>query len=275
MGDWALQEGQRFSLAGITQATAQATAVTNGAANVKGAWAPLIASLPHDVDAIFASFNLKSSTSDYAVDLGVGAASAEQVLVPNLYHGGGINQITKGYFLPIRARAGERLAVRSQGANAATLRAGLQVIQAGMLGMPSFGRCVDLGISTSGATTGTRLFGAETTPGTPGSANAYRAWVQASAAAPFDIQWLVIAPGDRSLTTRTAGQGWAFDVGIGAAGSEQVEIPDLGFYSTSSSLMPPLYSLPVTIRAGERIAVRGQATATTNADVDIWMWGFG
>lgn len=278
MSDWTLLEAQRLAAQGVDLTNCSGTAaLTAGAANTKGAYpaTPIVTSTPHDADAVLVTLIQKSAATDYAVDLAIGASGSEVVVVPNLYVGG-VNQRGVSYLLPIKIPAGVRLNARCQNPTAAaTIRVYATLIQGGMLGIPSFGRCVDLNAVTGAATNGTRIFANEATPGTPAGAGSKRTWAQAVASLAFDVDWLVCIFGDRGLTTRTAGNRFLADIGIGAAAAEQVEVPDLSVGSTSGSLMSHPLSLPVTMRAGERVAVRGAASATTNADMDMWMWGFG
>lgn len=100
------------------------------------------------------------------------------------------------------------------------------------------------------------------------SANTKGAWVQVSASCPFDTQGVIF-----SLQSETSLASTAFlvDIGVGAAGSEVVAVPNM--------FSPPPYSqyaesfftyLPVGIPAGTRVSVRcANSTGSSAMDVKL------
>ena len=77
------------------------------------------------------------------------------------------------------------------------------------------------------------------------------AWVQLDAATGFDASLLLL-----DIAVQFQDTLYLFDIGIGASGSEQVLIPNL-LVSQSTAVIPRL-SIPISIPAGSRIAVRSQ-----------------
>lgn len=88
-----------------------------------------------------------------------------------------------------------------------------------------------------------------------GAAATAGAWVQLSAATPYDTCWMVVMADLSSLSNYMA----VHDIAIGAAGSEIILVPKLiSYYPVSSA-----YSFPIDIPAGTRIAARATSTAAT------------
>lgn len=94
-----------------------------GSANTKGSWAQITASTPADVAALFGvvGFNgdvTRAAAAEMLLDVGIGAAAAESVLLPNVQFGwnltwDGPNDV---FFQPVAAPipAGTRIAARAQ-----------------------------------------------------------------------------------------------------------------------------------------------------------------
>lgn len=103
-----------------------------------------------------------------------------------------------------------------------------------------------------------------------GSVNTKGAWVQVSAAAPFDVSEIICMPfgvdvsGDLHVS-------WLYDFGVGPAGSETVLLADIwnqqfDFQSSRSAYQN--ITLPCTIPAGTRIAVRSSCSSAYGASVN-------
>ncbi len=88
-----------------------------------------------------------------------------------------------------------------------------------------------------------------------GSANTKGSWTTISASCPFDSSGMIMT-GQSSNVNATG----LMDIGIGGAGSETVIVPNL-LMERSSGYEPfaPLW-LPISIKAGTRVAVRFQST---------------
>jgi hypothetical protein len=179
------------------------------------------------------------------------------VLVPNAHLGPTINAAGSDFmcgpiYVPLRLRAGTRVALRSQCALASrTFIAKMQFVTA-TFGKPGGYHRAE----TVGALTGSSAGTAATT----GGVNTKGAWAQLTASAPISAKHVVffaVAP------TGTATD-FTLDLGIGGAGSEVVVLPDL-FYTTAAMNggYMGVWSLPILIRAGERIAYRGKAGAAS------------
>lgn len=102
-----------------------------------------------------------------------------------------------------------------------------------------------------------------------GTANTKGAWAQVMAATPARAIWLLV-------TVRSAGASvGAFDLAIGAAGSEQILIADLFHRETQNGDSTVPYLFPVNIPAGTRIAARIQKNAAGGTGVVSVALGYG
>jgi hypothetical protein len=136
MGDWSLYGSDTNVAAGIT-AVSNGVSVTCGVTNTKTATAvQLIAQTPFAAVGIYVHFRVRSSASDYLVDILARASGAKQVLLPNLYIGGATN--TTGittYFFPIQVPPKTRLSVKAQSAAASpTITTVVHLVAASFLG---------------------------------------------------------------------------------------------------------------------------------------------
>jgi hypothetical protein len=198
------------------------------------------------------------------LDIGIGAAASETVLIPDLLVGqsvasaSGVTGVIGGTIIvPIAVAAGTRISARIQGHTASdTLTVGLQYRASGFADTPGVA-CTAIGVNSSGASTGT-------VPTAAGSVNTKGDWTEliSSTAAPY--RYLVVTMQLTSTTVITAADGLV-DIGIGAAASEVVIIPDIPYISTGNEQFKFVgCELPfkVSIPAGTRLACRYQATST-------------
>ncbi len=89
--------------------------------------------------------------------------------------------------------------------------------------------------------------------------NAKGSYTQMVATLAYKCRWLIItSPHDG------AGKLWAFDIAVGAGGSEQIVVPDLLINDADLNL----YSFPCTLPKGARVAVRG-GCATNLATITL------
>jgi hypothetical protein len=251
-------------IAGALEASTNYTSVISGAANTKGSWTQVIASSAKDICGLLLGSEYVGDVC--AIDIGIGGAGSETVLVPNVLFpetaGGRTDQ---SVFIPIFIVAGTRVALRTQ-----TPGGGLAAPLAAILlqqprdpnifpprGFPtlSFGAAENAGF-VSGSTTGTTLTAA-------GSAHTKGSWTQLLASTARRCGWLLVS----ILNANMVDCRYLIDVGIGGAGSEAVLIPDLlaGYSSTNWTV---LFSFPVMIPPGSRIAARCQAS-TANKTIQV------
>ena len=257
--------------AGSDAAASGGAVVTGGAsANTKGAWTELIAAAAADAAWLYVVFGSGGSAHKALLDVGLGAAGSEQVLVPDLHYdciAGGMHNET--YALPVAIPAGSRVAVRVQSTvGSGAVRATALLGQGPDEGLATVGEVYAYGVSTadSGLTA--------VDPGA--AANADGAWVQLTAATTAAIRWLVLAVG-HDADTLASGTRWLVDVGTGAGGAEAVLVPDVAVSAGQNSdiVGPRAIGFPVDIPAGTRIAARARCTTTRSPDrlLDVAVYG--
>jgi hypothetical protein len=221
--------------------------VTSGAsATTKGAWTQQFASLSSTISFLYLSVQTNSSTLslNVLVDVGVGAAGAEQVVVSNLAVGGlGIQHIG----IPLRVNAGSRLSLRISADRTSTA---FNIFATATSRYPDvesqMPTAVDV-LGTSDATnTGTALSGAS------GS------WCQIVAGTQKHYQCMALIP---SLTGQPSGGGFTFELGYGASDSPQVVgsmriQTNFAQFSISNFYPHHFGVLGPAVPAGTRLAVR-------------------
>lgn len=243
-------------------ATVRAVAVTESLSNnTKGSWSQIWSSTPFEMSALH--LNLRhggSGTPRFLMDLGVGAGGSEVVVVPDLMVGRSLHsEMPSPLMLPLRIPAGVRLAARCQaaagGSNAITATC---IGQAAVPGVPpGFGRCTQYGASTA-TSNGTDIDAG-------GVAHTKGSWSQLTASTTNPMRAVAVA---MHFTGTAVNARWLVDIGIGAAASELVVIPDIPYLRISTAdTGGPLFAGPFycDIPAGTRIAARCQSDTTTSA----------
>ncbi len=254
--------GGEVETGGAVTAASDGTSVTSGTADVKGAWAEMIASTARHTDWLQLQFRVNVSTnSDYLIDIGVGGAGVEEVIIPNIYRGSAKSWGTVSIIIPVQIPAGTRVAVRCQSSGASkllniTIQVGSSPFYAGAKGLHQG--------SAPGANTTTSGGVAVDAGATINTKGAYTV-VVASSSDP--IQWLYVLLG-LNLNGTTQLADWLFDIAVGAESSEEVIIPNLHVHvdATESVFPPALGPFPVSIPAGTRIAARCQSNINDATD---------
>lgn len=111
----------------------QGTSVTP-AVGSKGSWVTLIASLNFDTYGLLICINNNSASAasrNSAMDIGIGAAASEVVLIPNLIAGNAAGYTSGGlwYYFPIFIPAGTRIAARAQSTVVTAFNTFVQALQ--------------------------------------------------------------------------------------------------------------------------------------------------
>lgn len=257
---------------GASTSGSQGTILPGGtSANTKGAWTQVIAATPHDCTHLLATFNnFTAQSSGSAFDIGIGAAGSEIALISNIvlttgYIGGG-----GSLMLPAQLPAGTRIAARYAGivANDPGLVIAMHGLDVGYDG--GVASLYDTyGWSGSGAPQGHAI-----DPGA--TVNTKSAFVQLTASLTADIAGFFLGfdtQNDLPSATLNDLATFLVDLAIGAAGSEQVVLPNLVLakvYQDDAGADPqanlaPLFTpfIPMAIPAGTRVAARAQCALTT------------
>jgi microcompartment protein CcmK/EutM len=265
MPDWPLLgDGQIIENAGANTAASRGTSVAaHASANTKGAYVQLIAATARDSQAILVMIDDVAAGVDYLIDLAIGAAASEQVIVGNLYAGAGTGSISYGaqYCLLLSIPAATRVSARCQATTGgSTPRISCLLFAQGFLPSSPFGL-----VETYGAATGDSG-GSSINPGAV--ANTKGAYTEIIASTTYPISAVILAFGNQINTVRSS-QSWLVDLAIGAAASETVILPNLALNASTSpdTVVPQTYGpLPVSIPAGSRIAARAQSDGTDATD---------
>jgi len=271
MPDWPLVRsgGGPVENAGAQTGSSRGVTVTSGT-GAKGAWAQLIAATTRETDWLEVDLGSPATATDYVVDIGIGGAGAEQVLLPNLIVGSGTGAGARSArtWWPVKIPAGTRIAARCQASVAsAACRAMALLGSSGFVGEPGLARVVDYGTSIPQGTT--------VDPG--GTANTKGSWVQLVASTTNRIGTLLLGASNLGQTARTTCE-WLVDIGIGGAGSETVLLSNVHYecVSTEDTIHPqgrgPYY---VEIPAGTRLAARAQCSINTVTVRNIALIAYG
>lgn len=249
--------------------------VANASANTKAtSYTTLIAATDYRADWLLVVLNLNATAARFAVDIAVGASTAEVILVPDLYFEAQATNAFPGhaYLLPRRVEAGTRISARCQcTTGSGSLYASVTAISSPITAPPGLTRVEACGVSTSGATRLTAI-----DPG--GTANTDSGWQVLIASTGFNYRWLNVAAGHGAGAMSVACN-WLVDLAVGGAGSEQVLVSDLYFSSgiVIDHPTPGTLSFPCNVASGSRLAARARCSSNsaTNRVIDIAAWGSG
>lgn len=251
----------RVTDAGMLTASSNPTNVPSTTVNTKGPYTQLVASTAYDTHALIftCAHDAVGSTQSQLVDIAVGAAASEQIVIPDVlvsfdqWNGRAFVSVPFPVYIP----AGSRIAAQFQSTSAAQdLRIGLHLLNLG-LGAPPGRKMVSYGKNTADSG------GVDVDPG--GTANTKGSWVQITASTNEDLKGLIVCIGNQALT-KTSTCFALLDVGVGAGGSEQVIIPNiaLGVDTNNEQYQPIMTAMfPINIPAGSRLAVRAQNSINT------------
>lgn len=217
----------------------------NATANVKGAYAEIVASLAIDADMLRVRLRGNDSIRRWAWDIAVGAAGSEQIIIPDLQFG-----MLDGYGgpltldIPISVKAGSRLSARVQsttGAEAATIN--VLPIALPFLRMSNLTGPVDVIGFDSANTIGKNLAPADT-------------WVEmvASTAYRYRAIFVVLSSGNNITTHADT----TVSIGVGAAASEQLLTSSYHIHRVTVYDWYPCYIdlSQIDIPAGSRIVMK-------------------
>lgn len=274
LGPWdrALSMSDGVNASASTYATATATA--SGTPHVKGGWTELIAATSQEVGALEiylrASTVVVSADSSTLLDVGIGSAGSEEVVIPDIQVGwrsfSSISPTTALGTFPVHIPRGVRVAVRAQSTVAsktAQVSAIFYPLKLGRVPRKLFVLGVDAASSRGVVLSA------------PGAANSKGSWTEITSSVPQPLSGLVVCLGGGSDSTVQAGS-FLIDIGMGAAGSEQVVVADLSGTATSNEqvvLNQPGGAYDVSVPAGARLAARYASSPSTTGAVDVHLIG--
>lgn len=261
MSDWgAVAGGNASESAGQVLTTTAGTVVAAAVAtNTKGNYVQLISATSYAWAGFWVyGWNGPPAFDNILLDVGIGAALAEQVVAGDIMFGGEYGCFAA--FIPVSIPAGTRVAARIQssvgGAN--TVSVALVGVPEAIRTVPPLGRVTSYGVSTT-TSTGTSLDGGAT-------ANTKGAWTQLvlSTANPMRALSLVVS---HSTGTANAAR-FLVDVAIGPDASAQVILSNVPVtVPAGASILTPAHGpIPVTIPAGTRLIARVSCSVESAAD---------
>src|SRR3569832_180041 len=241
MADWGI-----FS--GSNRYQSQTLVLPTCGLNSKGSWAQVTASLPFEVCGVVVQWRGNACTSFRAlIDVGIGAAGAEQVIIPNLA-GGNVSSTEDVYnqpiIFPVEIPAGTRVAVRGSSNFTLAGQVSIGFIGSAIDSLPVFNRITDYGTDAA-SSSGTFI----TMP-----SSGTGSWVQLAASTADAIRMLGIMVVSNSATNNIK---FKVDVGVRVAGSELVLLSQLNqkkHTNTRNNIPQHLFWFPVDIPAGTRLA---------------------
>lgn len=166
--------GIRVALTGTvttSRATLRYQMIADAAAHTKGTWAEVVSSTEHEVNGVhilISDTGLSGDTRRALIDIGVGAAGSETVLVPNILSSAPVDfafLAGNPLFLPIRIPAGTRVAIRMQSTTGSDPGYAFVAFNYGDGLVPVFTGCDALGVTT-GTTSGVSVTSAAGAYGT-------------------------------------------------------------------------------------------------------------
>jgi hypothetical protein len=254
MGDWALSSCERQEFFVVL--------ASRGTANGKGSYVQLTAASGFQYSAV--SIQLCSEGGGgqcYLADIAIGAAAAEQVVVPNILFDStrSIYQNALNITIPICIPAGVRISVRVQevgGAGTRDVRVGL----VGRAGGSNYSQAQAGAAVNYGANTATTN-GVLVDPGA--TANTFGAWAELTSATTRDHAGLMTVLGTNQQSGTLVDADFNFQIGIGTAGSEVVISEFISSLSSNfNRLGVNLFDIAASIPSGSRLAMRSKCTSS-------------
>jgi hypothetical protein len=243
-------------------------------ANTKTGWTQIIASSSQRADGLLITVSPSNiATADYLVDIGIGGAGSETVLLSNLLYSVGSSATGFGpisIFCPIYVAPGTRISARAQSSD--TSAVGVSVIV----------RLIKGGTAERIRSTVATTYGADTSdsggtavdPG--GSAHTKGAWTEISASVSVGFDSCLLLFGQRNNASN-ANQNMLLDIGVGASGSESVIFADMYMRILDvEQIYPNCIWLPISVKPGQRLAARCQCSGIDATDrvIDLVVVGF-
>lgn len=242
---------------------------TSSSVHTKGAWTQLVAATTYDFSGVIVWFDWADAAGrEYMIDVGVGAAGSETVIVPNL----ALSRCSTTdrlfhscVYLPISIPAGSRLSLRAQSgvSGAYTMYVAVQGLVGGApLGLSSVAAIGAVPSLTDGVSVA------------PGANGTWGGWTEVTAACANDIKHLSAHMGSQGRATGTQ-QFWTLQVATGASGAEQILIDTMFTAETNVGIFMPQYphGFFVDIPQGTRLSVRGMKQGSGGNTSAIILYG--
>lgn len=227
------------------------TVTANSSAHTKGAWSEIIASASADASLLVLlvqDVSAASTNTATLLDLGVGASGSESAVASNIAVGGALT--TAGPLgictaLSLKVASGTRLSARIQSVVTGGKTAAVQAFLFNVGDFATAPTSLDVIGGNTANSEGISFSGASGT------------WVEATASTSQAYRAVAVVPSTHNANISTIDA--QMDLGVGAAGSEQVFGTAIANYANNESITsaPPFLSIfGKSIPAGSRLAVR-------------------
>lgn len=257
-----------------TSGSSDGTQITAaGSIDTKGSWVDLggVTSFAYEGFTVICMVN---GGTDVLFDIGISDGTNRFVIAEDIEYAGRkqVDEQNLALHIPVHVPAGSQLSARCQSSTASDFfRLHLIGHSANPGGYPGFSRAVKL--FTVNGSRGTAI-----DPG--GTANTKGSWTELIASCPADVGAIFGVVGFNGDVTRAATASMLLDIGIGAASSEFVLVPDMSIAWEATWDGPNdvfFQPIGVNIPEGSRVAARAQCSLNTAGDrtVDLALYGLG
>jgi hypothetical protein len=264
MADWQVIEASAFASSAPASGDLGILVTSGGSANTYGSYSTLLDPIPFETKGLIVNIGTGLNYRTH-VDLAIGSAGNEVVFVSRLFTANTPNQFGGGCFLlPIRLPAGARLSARVQSnGTSANLRVSTMCIGGGGA-VSEFVQCEAIGLV---AATTDRI-----TIACSHTANTKSTWTELTAATASEIREVLF----HHAFTYTSGTLWySYDIGLGAAGSEIILLPDVVFLGESGRSGSWFGPIPCRIPEGSRVAMRVATNISSSSNLaSLLPYGF-
>jgi hypothetical protein len=261
MADWGVNEGsQTLVTIGATTASSVGTVIASpGSINTKGAYTQIVASTSSDAAGLLIGGSIVGAASlNTLIDIAVGAGGSEVVVIPDVscIRISSTPMAIPQFYVPLAIPAGTRISARIASSDTSAIATLSVQIVTSTANLPqSCGTCEAWGVTAASSR------GVTVDPG--GTANTKGAYTQLTAGSSFKVNYLVVGfmP---DPANNNQGFNYLVDIAVGSGGSEQVIVSNIHIYAASNiGTGQARLTLPVSIPAGSRVAVRAQCSSNT------------
>lgn len=258
MADFPLNEITEVSSIGYDLATQKGIDVTSSAStNTKGAFVEILSAANNLTDSCFIEviFNANSpiSTSDNFVDIAIGGAGSEEVIINNIFTQSSFTDYNS-LRLPISIPAGQRISARSQASSGSTIcNVRIKLYNCNFKSNIGYSEVIAIG-ATEASTSGVLVSFV--------TANVFSGWVEVTAATSNNFSGIAVAShrGSGSWTNGVV----TYELGLGSAGNEISIIGEqmlpVSASETGTNLLSDTYMIPIP--EGSRLSIRATANST-------------
>jgi len=244
----------------LTASTTYSTVTAGNPAHTKGSWTEVIASTSGR--AVSLTLSIFYAAGDGLVDIGVGAAASETVLIPDIMVG------TAGFRAPnpqtffCNIPKGTRISARWQATGASTtLPLGITICYGApapqQFGSLSYPIKSTISFESAGAVSATSQGTVITASASTNTKGSWTELISSTSRKTFAVVINLRRPGGTDHR-------YLFDIGTGVADSEVVLIGNLGQEASTTNWMT-VWHFPITIPPGTRIAARTQSHVASSA----------